>query len=444
MSSGSVSFAAGASSVTLNVAPVDDSFVESTESVVLRLAGPSASGNSYEYGSASSASLLITDDEVNSVVNVAATQNAVEGSQTGYFTFTRDTTSGTTIVYYTIDPVASTASSSDYTGPSMSGSVTFSSGSSSVTLNVAPVDDSFIEPTESVVLRLQGASMSGSSYTVGTASRAVLLVTDNDARATVNVSVGADAAEPDEAGHFTFTRDTTSGNLAVYYVIDQAASTATYGADFLGIGTSGVLTIPDGASSATLEVVPMEDTLIESDESVVLVLQAGAGYTIGTSSQAEMTIEDAPIPISVSLGDDAVLDEGATFSRAGSFSDEATTTWTATVNYGDGGGAETLSLNADKTFSLSHLYANDGEYTATVTVTAADARTATSTVDIQVGNVTPAVDIGAGTIIEPGTTFTRSGSFVDPGTGSWTATVDYGEGARDRRRSRSIRTRPLP
>ena len=428
-SSGSVSFAAGASSVTLNVAPVDDSFVDPNETVVLKLASPSMSTSSYNLGSASSASLLVVDDDVTSVVNVAATQNAAEGSQTGYFTFTRDTTSGTTIVFYTIDPVASTASSSDYTGPSMSGSVTFSSGSSSVTLNVAPVDDSLIEPTESVVLRLQSASMSGSSYTVGTASRAVLLITDNDVRATVNVSVGQDAAEPDEAGHFTFTRDTTSGNLAVYYVIDQQASTATYGADYTGIGTSGVLTIPDGSTSATLDVVPIEDTLIESDESVVLVLQAGMGYTIGTSSQAAMTIEDAVIPITVSVGDSAVLDEGQTFARAGSFSDAATTTWTATVDYGDGGGSQTLTLNTDKTFSLSHLYANDGEYTVTVTVTAADARTATSTLDVQVGNVTPAVDVGADTTIEPGTTFTRSGSFVDPGTGSWTATVNYGEGA---------------
>ena len=49
--------------------------------------------------------------------------------------------------------------------------------------------------------------------------------------------------------------------------------------------------------------------------------------------------------------------------------DPGADTWTGTVDYGDGGGAQPLSLNVDKTFSLNHTYADNGVYTVRVTVT---------------------------------------------------------------------------
>jgi len=53
---------------------------------------------------------------------------------------------------------------------------------------------------------------------------------------------------------------------------------------------------------------------------------------------------------------------------AKAFTDAGADTWTATVNYGDGSGAKPLTLNADKTFGLSHVYADNDVYTVTVTV----------------------------------------------------------------------------
>ncbi len=70
----------------------------------------------------------------------------------------------------------------------------------------------------------------------------------------------------------------------------------------------------------------------------------------------------------VSAGSDAAINEGGTFSGAGSFTDPGTDTWTATVDYGDGSGEQTLALNA-KTFALSHVYANGGTFTVAVRVT---------------------------------------------------------------------------
>ena len=48
---------------------------------------------------------------------------------------------------------------------------------------------------------------------------------------------------------------------------------------------------------------------------------------------------------------------------------------------------------------------------------------------ITVLNVTPTVDVGPDSTVQKRDTFTRSGSIVDGGTDSWTATVDYGDGS---------------
>ena len=69
-----------------------------------------------------------------------------------------------------------------------------------------------------------------------------------------------------------------------------------------------------------------------------------------------------------STPDPTSVNEGATFTSSGSFTDPGADTWTATVDYGDGSGDQPLSLGPDKTFTLSHVYADNGRYTVTVTV----------------------------------------------------------------------------
>ena len=70
---------------------------------------------------------------------------------------------------------------------------------------------------------------------------------------------------------------------------------------------------------------------------------------------------------------DATVNEGSLFAGVGSLSDPDSQNWSASVNYGDGSGLETLSLNADRTFQLSHVYADNGVFPVTVTVTDRDA-----------------------------------------------------------------------
>ena len=87
-------------------------------------------------------------------------------------------------------------------------------------------------------------------------------------------------------GYFTVTRtDATTSALTVYYTV---GGTATSGSDYNAL--SGSVTIPAGSSSATITVSPINDTVVESDETVIVTLSNNAAYTVGSPSSATITI----------------------------------------------------------------------------------------------------------------------------------------------------------
>ena len=152
--------------------------------------------------------------------------------------------------------------------------------------------------------------------------------------------------------------------------------------------------------------------------------------TFNANTQAVTVNNVAPI---VDAGVDATINEGSTFTSSGSFTDPGADTWTATVNYGDGSGVQTLALTG-KTFALSHVYADNAAtpYTVTVTVTDKDGGIGTDTAAVTVLNVVPDITVltlSATTINENEET-SLSGTFSDPGTlDTHTVEVNWGDGS---------------
>ena len=136
-------------------------------------------------------------------------------------------------------------------------------------------------------------------------------------------------------------------------------------------------------------------------------------------------------PVLAELGRDLTGIEGQPVRLTGAFSDnDASTSWTATVDYGDGSGTQTLALNADKTFLLDHLY-SPGSYDLTVVVTDDGGLPGTLVVHVVVSNLAPTVTLASVMDLAFTRTLTAAGSFNDPGSGSgetYTATVSYGDG----------------
>ncbi len=137
-----------------------------------------------------------------------------------------------------------------------------------------------------------------------------------------------------------------------------------------------------------------------------------------SSVEFDLTVNNVAPTVSIAPTT-TVLDEGQTFTAAGSFTDPSDDTWTATVNYGDGSGSQPLVLNPDKTFSLENTYGDSGEYSVTVSVTDDSGAIGFEVLSVTVNNVAPVVDLGTGATIDEGDTWLGSGSFTDPGDGSF-------------------------
>ncbi|MCC3500520.1 MAG: S8 family serine peptidase, partial [Microcoleus sp. PH2017_15_JOR_U_A] len=103
------------------------------------------------------------------------------------------------------------------------------------------------------------------------------------------------ASENGDPGTVTISRKgQTKYDLKVDYLV---GGTASAGLDYQRL--SGSVTIPAGQSSVAIPIVPVDDNLVEGDETVALTLSTGQGYTIGKDGSATVTIADNDEPPNV-------------------------------------------------------------------------------------------------------------------------------------------------
>lgn len=109
---------------------------------------------------------------------------------------------------------------------------------------------------------------------------------------TANDPTAIEGGTPD-TGQFTVSR---SGSTAAALTVNLSRTgTAANGVDYQSIGTS--VTIPQGSPSIPVTVTPLNDSQVEGNETVVLSLAAGSGYTVGTPASATVTVLDDESPI---------------------------------------------------------------------------------------------------------------------------------------------------
>ena len=133
-------------------------------------------------------------------------------------------------------------------------------------------------------------------------------------------------------------------------------------------------------------------------------------------------------------GDTTTLTGTGAFTRTVSFTDPSGGTFTGTVDYGDGNGPHTLSINSNaSTFGLSDVYAANGTYTVTVSLSdGTTSSTGTYTVVVSGLGATPTapvVNLGGNASLLSGGMLTQNDTITDNGPGPLTATVDYGDGS---------------
>jgi len=265
-----VTFAAGSAYAYVTVTPLDDATVESEESVIATL----TEGAGYQVGSSPTATVKLLDNEM-PIVTVAATDWAAEPAKAGVFTFTRGGKLDAAVtVNYTTSGTA--AKGTDYAA--LPTSVTIPSGTTTVTLSVTPIDDTLVEGYETVTVTLTASG----SYQVGSNAATVNLYDDEKPYVTIS-GTDTTAKEPGtDTGAVTIARyPATASALTVSYTV---TGTATSGNDYQAL--AGTVTIPANTSTAVVAVVPLDDLVKESTETVIVTLASGTAYQIpgwGTS-----------------------------------------------------------------------------------------------------------------------------------------------------------------
>ena len=178
--------------------------------------------------------------------------------------------------------------------------------------------------------------------------------------------------------------------------IGVSGSTVTYGGVSIGTFTGGTVTSPlvisfnTAATPAATQALVQNLTYSNSDTvpdyprryiRLTLTDNTGKVSNLAIANVTPSGVANAP---TIAALTSVVTVTNYPFSEAGSFSDSFGNTWTATVNYGDGTSTQPLTLNADKTFTLSHAYGPPGTYTVTVTITSDTGGVATATMTVNV------------------------------------------------------------
>ncbi|MDB9421083.1 Calx-beta domain-containing protein, partial [Microcystis aeruginosa CS-563/04] len=244
----------------------------------------------------------ITNDDLPSVTLAVSPSSVTEDGTTNLvYTFTRSgVTTNALTVNYTLGGTATL--NTDYTRTGTTNTVTFAAGSATATVTVDPTADTTVESDETVALTLA----TGTGYTIGTTTAVTGTITNDDTSVTLAVSPTSVTEDGTANLVYTFTRSgVTTNALTVNYTL---GGTATNGTDYTSIPTS--VTFAANSATATVIVDPTADTTVEPNETVILTVAAGTGYTVGTPNAATGTItnDDSTVTSQLSINDITVVE----------------------------------------------------------------------------------------------------------------------------------------
>ena len=269
--------AAGQSSTSIPLQPLDAHTIAPNATVTVTL---NANGT-YSVGSSSSVTITIINDAI-TVVTVFPTAEPASTSSPGVFTIKRDgDLTEALVVNYNVSGTA--VAGKEYVA--LSGSVTIPANATTADVSLTAIDTGVLEPDESITLTLTNDY----NYDIDTPASATIAITQNEKpTVTISAPVPSVSAQGTSFGEFLLSRNNSSGNLAVYLSI---SGTAVSGFDYLTLDDPAI--IPDGSSSAALQVIPFLNSILEATNTVILNLETNESYNVGSPDNAVVQITPA-------------------------------------------------------------------------------------------------------------------------------------------------------
>ncbi|HCU47387.1 TPA: hypothetical protein DIC47_03140, partial [Candidatus Nomurabacteria bacterium] len=203
-------------------------------------------------------------------------------------------------VDYTISGTA-TGGGSDYT--LASGTATITAGQTTASVSVTIVDDSLEENNETIIITLSNPINS----ILGSNTIYTYTITDDDDAPTIAFDTTTSSGlESVTSIDIPITLSAVSGSdTTVDYTV--SGGTATSGGTDYTLATSGTVTISTGQTTANISVTVVDDSLVESNETIIITLSNPSNSTLGTNITHTYTItnneNDTTPPVITILGD---------------------------------------------------------------------------------------------------------------------------------------------
>jgi len=291
-----ITIAAGQTSGSITLTGIDDNLVEGDETVIVDITGVIGG---QEAGGQQQVTATIRDND--GVPRVLLEVIGSPFSENGGVATVRATLSNTTDQVVTINlAFAGTAFlGSDYTA---SGNViTINVGDSSGEITLTGIDDTFFEPTESVVTRI--TSIQNALPTFGNQEVTAYILDDDSIvhppipQVTLSISRNS---FPENGGSAVITA--TLSNISFGSIIELGFSgSATFGADYSA--SSSFIIIPAGSLSSSITITGIDDLFIEPDETVVVdIVTAYNAVEAGGTQRVTATITSDDVVPAVTLG----------------------------------------------------------------------------------------------------------------------------------------------
>ncbi len=329
-------------------------------------------------------------------VSIAVSPASVseDGATNLTYTVTRSASlAAATVVNITTGGTAT--SGTDYTGGVAT--VTIPAGVTNATITINPTADTTVEADETVILTVAA----GTGYTVGAPPSATGTIVNDDVPS-ASISVSPVSVSEDGATNLVYTVTLSPAPLVATAVNFTVAGTATSGTDYAAV-TSPV-TIPAGVTTGTVVVNPTADTTIEADETVIITLAVGAGYTVGSPASIIGTITNDDLPnliindVTASEGNAGITNFTFTVSLSAPAGPGGVTFDIATANGTATAGVDYVANN----LTGQTIPAGNSTYTFTVQGNGDALNEPSETFFVNVTNVTGAVVVdgqGVGTIV---------------------------------------------
>ncbi|HEY5925673.1 MAG TPA: Calx-beta domain-containing protein [Kofleriaceae bacterium] len=290
---GTVTFMPGQTTRMISIAITNDAIDETNETVIVTLSSPV---NAALTATVANTLTINDDDNPPSVAFMQATQSVNEAMTTVNLSVQLSSVSAFNIsVPFTVGSTSTADNPEDFTVGTPS-ALMIPAGIASATIAINVKTDTLDEANETIVVDLGTPT----NATLGTITTDTLTINDDDAAPTVAfTSAGSMPNEGNNNITLTVQLSDISGqDVIVPFTID-ATSTAVNPADYT-ISPASPVTIPAGSTSTTITIAMKEDTLDETDETVIVALDAPTNATLGTPATYTLTIRDDDNPPDVS------------------------------------------------------------------------------------------------------------------------------------------------